>query len=471
MKKIISFLGIATMLFTFMASCSKNAESTSVLPITLSVNTDLTLEIGQTSEVITIQGGDGNHFRIINTNASVAQIKQENNTFTVEAIRTGETTIVVNSAGKSKSLKVIVAAPAVSFGEITSPLALKVGESKVIPLSGGDQKEFSATSSDAQTLEVSISEKNLTIKALKAGNATITVSSAGKTAQLEVSITNVLIESIKIDEPQNFKPGNYRLSATILPENATQKTLIWESDAPNVVQIINQNTGEIFIKPRYGQSATISVKSTDGSQIIAQHTISVVKLVEKITFTWGKTQKLDIGNKNIKLDRIIEPADATNQVLEWESSHPDVVSVDNQGRISTHKEGSAIITAKATDGSHTHETIEIKVILAINKVTIDQAQGETMQIKKGQHPLSISIWHNDELKEAGITDKSKSGLGYVRWKIADKPKDNTANFGWKNGEKHILYAPKTGVITIEATYHDTLENDYISKKIIVTITE
>ncbi|WGU71274.1 hypothetical protein QIU18_05165 [Capnocytophaga canimorsus] len=91
--------------------------------------------------------------------------------------------------------------------------------------------------------------------------------------------------------------------------------------------------------------------------------------------------------------------------------------------------------------------------------------------KKGQHPLSISIWHNDELKESGITDKSKSGLGYVRWKIADKPKDNTATFGWKNGEKHILYAPKTGVITIEATYHDTLENDYISKKIIVTITE
>lgn len=357
----------------------------------------------------------------------------------------------------------------VTFDKVTSPLQLKVGEVREINLSGGDENNFSVKSSSDEFVEASISQKKLRLVALKQGVTTLVVTSAQKSSKLEINVSNVLIENIEIQELGNFQPGTYKLLANVYPENATHKTLTWKSSDEAIVRI-NSKTGEIYIKPRYGASATITAEATDGSGVVAQGVINVVKLVRNITILQGNVQWA-IG-VNTQLTTDIEPSDATNQTLAWESDNPEVVKVDGQGRIQTLKEGRATITARSTDGSVVFHSVEIKVVLGINKIAIDQANGtETFEVKRGTKvPLSVSIWHEDELMEQGIQNTSKSGFGIVSWHIVHKPNNNTASFG--RTDKHVFESYRTGQVRIKATYHDTLTDEYIdSKEITITIVE
>ena len=82
-------------------------------------------------------------------------------------------------------------------------------------------------------------------------------------------------------------------------------------------------------------------------------------LVEKITIN-GKTEVVAGGY--LVLDATITPKDATNKVLTWSSSDIKVATVDQEGIVKAVNEGTATITAEATDGSKVKGTINIKVI-------------------------------------------------------------------------------------------------------------
>ena len=82
-------------------------------------------------------------------------------------------------------------------------------------------------------------------------------------------------------------------------------------------------------------------------------------LVEKITIN-GKTEVIAGGY--LVLDATVTPKDATNKVLTWSSSDRKVATVDQEGIVKAVNEGTATITAEATDGSKVKGTIKIKVI-------------------------------------------------------------------------------------------------------------
>ena len=82
-------------------------------------------------------------------------------------------------------------------------------------------------------------------------------------------------------------------------------------------------------------------------------------LVEKITIN-GKTEVVAGGY--LVLDATVTPKDATNKVLTWSSSDRKVATVDQEGIVKAVNEGTATITAEATDGSKVKGTIKTKVI-------------------------------------------------------------------------------------------------------------
>lgn len=49
----------------------------------------------------------------------------------------------------------------------------------------------------------------------------------------------------------------------------------------------------------------------------------------------------------------VEPENATNKAVSWESSNPAVATVDEQGRVTAIKKGEAVITVKTVDGEYT----------------------------------------------------------------------------------------------------------------------
>ncbi len=74
--------------------------------------------------------------------------------------------------------------------------------------------------------------------------------------------------------------------------------------------------------------------------------------------------------KSHQLETTILPTDATNTCLHWESSNPDIISIDEQGIITRHKEGMATITAYAADGGTAQASLVIDNATAIRDVEL-----------------------------------------------------------------------------------------------------
>lgn len=83
-----------------------------------------------------------------------------------------------------------------------------------------------------------------------------------------------------------------------------------------------------------------------------------------------KTQlQLEIGSTS-QLIATILPENADDKTLEWESSNPEIATVDQNGKVVAVEEGEATITATATDGSRVFATCDVKVVVPEGKQCI-----------------------------------------------------------------------------------------------------
>ncbi|MDE6410217.1 MAG: Ig-like domain-containing protein [Muribaculaceae bacterium] len=96
-------------------------------------------------------------------------------------------------------------------------------------------------------------------------------------------------------------------------------------------------------------SATITVTTVNGLTATCEVTVLPV-LVEAITLDPNIIKGI-IGEKFV-IKASVLPENASNPHIEWESSNPNVASVDQEGNVVINKEGSCRIIAYATDGSN-----------------------------------------------------------------------------------------------------------------------
>lgn len=72
-----------------------------------------------------------------------------------------------------------------------------------------------------------------------------------------------------------------------------------------------------------------------------------------------------------RVTAIVLPSTATNPVLNWKSSDPKVVSVNEEGLLTAHALGTATISASASDGSGVKATLEVTVVDGSSVVAIE----------------------------------------------------------------------------------------------------
>ncbi len=83
----------------------------------------------------------------------------------------------------------------------------------------------------------------------------------------------------------------------------------------------------------------------------------------------------------------VEPADATNKAVTWESSDTSVATVDENGKVTAVKEGSATITVRTDDGGFT-DTCEVTVDCSHLSTTVVPAEPSTC-IKHGHAEYTV----------------------------------------------------------------------------------
>jgi hypothetical protein len=152
-----------------------------------------------------------------------------------------------------------------------------------------------------------------------------------------------------------------QLTATILPANATNKTLTWSSSNTAIATV---STTGLVTGVAVG-SATITVTTQDGSKT-ATCVVTVTNTVISVT---GVTVSPTIASVNVgattQLAATIAPTNATNKNVTWSSSNTAIASVSATGLVTGVAVGSATITVTTQDGLKT-----ATCTVTVNTVTI-----------------------------------------------------------------------------------------------------
>ena len=196
------------------------------------------------------------------------------------------TTIVRALAGVAKAeCKVTVT----SGGSVTieslsidpSPVSLAIDEEKILTavVTPSNAKAEVVWKIDNEKIAVvgSINEKQAKVQGLSAGKTTVTATAGGKSATCEVTVTggsgNVQVQSITLDKTTlKLEVGqSAQITATILPENAHDKSIIWTTTDPYNAYV---NGGKVT---GYGVcEATITATSVSNPQVTATCKVSIV---------------------------------------------------------------------------------------------------------------------------------------------------------------------------------------------------
>ena len=145
-----------------------------------------------------------------------------------------------------------------------------------------------------------------------------------------------------------------------------------------------------------------------------------------------------------QLQATVQPSNATNKSLTWESDHQEIASVDQTGRVTAKTEGTATITVKTVDGNKT-ATCTVNVNISI------QPEGHTELPK-------ITIDKNCYF-DTGVAPSVNSKLE-IKVKVNDPGIDGTWVFGVRDSKnKYTLSITDTwyctrGAITSAAGAHD-----------------
>lgn len=153
-------------------------------------------------------------------------------------------------------------------------------------------KDFTLVSSDETV--VSVGGDGITLTALKAGGpVTITATSAeGEefSDSFRITVADVPVERIELDQTVLYVPmgGTARITATVLPENATDKKVVWESDGQVIASVVPEDaTGwTAVITPQGIGTTIITAVADDDHSVLATCAVNVVATAAEVIPEW-----------------------------------------------------------------------------------------------------------------------------------------------------------------------------------------
>ena len=194
----------------------------------------------------------------------------------------------------------------------------------------------------------------------------------------------VEVESVSLNKSEmTLTEGESEtLAATVTPENAENKSIIWSSNNEAVATVDANGT---VIAKRAG-TAVITATSTNGKS--AGCTVTVEK--KQIPVTEVRLSESTVGiveGSTYKLTATVLPENTTDSKnVSWSSNNEAVATVDANGNVTAKRAGTAVITATSTNGKSAGctVTVEKKQIpvteVRLSESTVGIVEGSTYKL-------------------------------------------------------------------------------------------
>ena len=204
------------------------------------------------------------------------------------------------------------------------------------------------------------------------------------------------------------------LIATINPSNASNRNVFWTSSDQSVATVDN-NGKVIAIK---AGTTTITVTTEDGDKTATCSVTVKEKLYPVTGVTLDKTSvELTEGDVTV-LTATVNPSNASNKKVYWTSSDLSVASVDNTGKVTAVKAGSATISVTTEDGGKTATcTIIVKEKIypvtgvTLDKTSVELTEGDVTVLTATVNPSNASnknvYWTSSDLSVATVDHTGK----------------------------------------------------------------
>ena len=353
----------------------------------------------------------------------------------VTGVSSGETTITVMAGTIKRVCKVTV-------GNYVTEISLS--KSYIYMDSLGDTETLTASvvPSDADNATIVWSSANDKVAVVDdkgnitaVGNGTVRITAATKDYSVKaycfVTVeTEVPAEAISISEKSLYLTGGSKtLTATVIPEGATNSDLVWSS-SDTTVATVDQNG---VVTAVANGTATITVRTTDNT-VSAACTVTVQFVKVPVSGIELSAEEIELAwaDKTASLTAEVYPENADVKTIVWESSDPDVAMVNDNGVITATGGGTTVITAKTLDGGYT-ASCQVTVIRLIDALTLDHGAltlkvGESANLKVTIVPENVTddevLWTSSNANIVTVSDTGQvtavaEGEAYIRCRARD----------------------------------------------------
>ncbi len=323
------------------------------------------------------------------SNESIVTVDQNGN---VKAISEGTATITATTNdGGYKDFCDVIVTNNVSVTGVTldkDKLELVEGDSAqllatVLPANATNKNvTWSSTNESAATVD-----QDGNVKAVNEASTLISVTTddGGYIAICLVNVTEKIIPvaGVTLNETklELVEGESAQLTATVLPEDATNKNVAWSSSDPSIVSV--DQIGNVIAKT--AGNATITATTDDGGYR-ATCDVTVKEYIPVKSVTIDKYDLKIIEGEAVQLIATVLPENATNKNVTWRSNDTSVVTVDQNGKVTAVDEGLAMIYVTTEDGNKEagcfiYVIAKIPVTgVTLNETKLELIEGETAQL-------------------------------------------------------------------------------------------
>ena len=285
---------------------------------------------------------------------------------------------------------------------------------------GGPKVMWSSSDEDVATVttgdEVAVDGTYIPgglVTAVGAGEAIITASIEGKEATCKITVKKaeggetVAVTGIKLQSELHIKVGqSEQLTATVVPENAPDKTITWSSSDTKIATVENGKVtgiaaGTALVKAQAGgKEASCKVEVKEDSVPATSVVLSKTKL------------DLEIGQSETITAKVL-PENATDKTVNWWCNNTEVATVD-KGKITAVGAGACVVIAKCGDaeGPCVVTVASPGPTLELSDTEINLEVGAKKQITATVNPSNTQVyWSTSDSYTASVSKGLITGVG------------------------------------------------------------